>query len=408
MLLKKLLTLLLITTSTFILAEEKPTEKFKLYGFICNDFYFNSRQNAESVDGVFHLFPKPVSLNSANEDIYATPQAEMLSVSSRLGLDINGSTILGAKSSAKIEADFSGFGANYYVLRIRQAYARLNWAKTELLVGQTWHPLFGSVVPTIPSSNAGAPFQPFNRSPQIRIKKNLSNSLSVMAAAVYQMQFTSQGPLGSSNIYLKNAMLPDFFLGAENKTTHWTSGVGVDIKTIKPDAEKLTSLSAVIYTQYINPTFQLKAKTVWGENMSDQLMLSGYGVSKQNSDSTVAMGYTNFNIVSSWINAVYGTRLQVGLFMGLSQNLGTNKELVANPDGRFTAYGSGFYTDNQLLLDRMYRIAPHVSYNLSNMKFGLEYDFTSALYGTLQKNGRVDNPYTVNNHRVVASVSYLF
>jgi len=407
MFLKKLFTFLLLASSLFVLAEE-PTEKFKFYGFIRNDFYFNSRQNVESVDGVFHLFPKPISLNSENEDIYDTPQAELLSVSTRLGVDINGSLLFGAKSSAKIEADFSGFSSNYYVVRIRQAYVRLNWEETELLVGQTWHPLFGSVMPTVPSLNTGAPFQPFNRSPQIRIKQNLNSSLSLTAAAIYQMQYTSQGPLGSSNLYLKKALLPDIYLGAENKTSHWTSGIGVDVKTIKPDTKNITSASAVIYTQYANTNFQLKAKALWGENMSDHLMLSGYGVSKLNSDSTSAEEYTNFNIVSTWINAVYGTKIQGGLFVGLSQNLGTNKELTAGSDGQFTVYGSGFYTESQLLLDRLYRIAPHISYNLPNLKIGLEYDFTSAKYGTLKNNGRIAEPYTLNNHRVVTSMCYFF
>jgi len=407
MFLKKLFTFLLLASSLFVLAEE-PTEKFKFYGFIRNDFYFNSRQNVESVDGVFHLFPKPISLNSENEDIYDTPQAELLSVSTRLGVDINGSLLFGAKSSAKIETDFSGFSSNYYVVRIRQAYVRLNWEETELLVGQTWHPLFGSVMPTVPSLNTGAPFQPFNRSPQIRIKQNLNSSLSLTAAAIYQMQYTSQGPLGSSNLYLKKALLPDIYLGAENKTSHWTSGIGVDVKTIKPDTKNITSASAVIYTQYANTNFQLKAKALWGENMSDHLMLSGYGVSKLNSDSTSAEEYTNFNIVSTWINAVYGTKIQGGLFVGLSQNLGTNKELTAGSDGQFTVYGSGFYTESQLLLDRLYRIAPHISYNLPNLKIGLEYDFTSAKYGTLKNNGRIAEPYTLNNHRVVTSMCYFF
>jgi len=407
MLLKNIFTFLLFVSSILVFAEE-PTEKFKFYGFIRNDFYYNSRQNVESVDGVFHLYPKPITFNTENEDINATPQAELLSVSTRFGVDIKGTPILGAKSSAKIEADFSGFSSNYYVVRIRQAYFHLNWEKTELLIGQTWHPLFGSVLPTAPSLNAGAPFQPFNRSPQIRIKQNLSHSLSLTAAATYQMQYTSQGPLGSSNLYLKKALIPDLFLGAENKTSHWTSGIGVDVKTIKPDIENLTSMSAVIYTQYSNSIFQLKAKALWGENMSDHLMLSGYGVSKLNSDSTSAIEYTNFNIVSTWINAVYGTKIQGGLFVGLSQNLGTNKELTAGSDGHFTAYGSGFYTESQLLLDRLYRIAPHISYNLPNLKIGLEYDFTSVKYGTLKNKGRIADPYTLNNHRVVTSMCYFF
>jgi len=409
MILKKILPLFLIVFTSIVMAQEQA-DKFKLYGFVGNDFFFNSRQNVESTDGLILLFPKPINI-IAGVDKNAIPQAEMLSINTRLGLDINGSPVFGAKSTAKIEADFSGFGASFYVLRIRQAYVKLNWDKTELLLGQTWHPMFGSVMPTTISMNGGAPFQPFNRSPQIRLKRNLSTSLSLTAAALYQMQYTSQGPIGSSNSYLKNAMIPDLFLGMEAKTKHWTSGIGGDLKTINPVFKQhITSVSAVAYTQYVKPGFQLKAKAVWGENLSDHLMLGGYGVSKLSSDSTTAIGFTNYNTLSSWLNAIYGTKLQVAILLGISQNLGTNKELVTNKSNKFTAYGCGFdtTTTSQLQIDRLIRISPSVSYNLPNMKFGVEYDLTSAVYGTLQSNGRVIKPYNINNHRVLASVCYIF
>ncbi len=402
---KKLLSILFIIISISIFAEESAT-KVKLYGFIGNDFSFNSRQNVELVDGLVQLFPKPVLLNSVNKDINATPQAELLSVNTRLGIDISGTTLFGAKSAGKIEADFAGFGTTFYVFRIRQAYMKLNWLKTELLVGQTWHPLFGNVSPTTFSINGGAPFQPFNRSPQIRFKYNLSNTLTLTAATIYEMQYTSNGPSGLSNVYLKNAMMPDVFLGLENKTTHWTTGVGVDVKTIKPTIENLTSASAVAYVNYTVDKFQLKAKAIYGENLTDQLMLGGYGVSGITDSISKNPTYTNFNNVTSWINAVYGTKWQVGVLVGLVQNLGTNHDLMATA-GKFTFYGWGCNTDQQMI-DRLIRVAPQVSYNLPNMKLGLELDITSAEYGILKSNGRVSNPYNVTNNRILASVSYLF
>lgn len=406
MTLKKLLPLIFIIFSISISAEE-PANSIKVYGFVRNDFYYNSRINTESIDGLFFLYPKPISLNSANVDLNAVPQAEMLSVNTRIGIDFKSTPILGANSSAKIETDFAGFGTSYYVLRLRQAYIKLNWNKTELLLGQTWHPLFGNVTPTVLDCNLGAPFQPNNRSPQIRVIHNLNSSISLIGAATDEMQFLSQGPLGASACYLKNAMVPDLFLGSEYKTAHWISGVGLDFKTIKPAVEEISSLSATIYAQYTNKLFQLKAKSFLGENLTDQQMLSGYGVSSINS-STGAASYTNFNVVSSWLNAVYGKTWQVGAFVGLSQNLGTNKSLLANADGKLTAYGNGYNNDSQVLLDRLYRISPNVSYNLPNFSIGMGYDFTTATYGTLQSSGRVANPYSVSNHRVIATVSYFF
>ena len=175
--LKKITFLLFLVP--FVVFAGEPAITFKLYGYVGNEFFYNSRQNIEMVDGSIMLFPKPVIMNALGKDANAVAQAELLSVNTRLGIDFTGTTpVLGAKPSAKIEADFAGFGTSFYVLRIRQAYTKLNWANTELLLGQSWHPLFGNVAPNTPSANGGAPFQPFNRSPQLRAKQNLSKSLA--------------------------------------------------------------------------------------------------------------------------------------------------------------------------------------------------------------------------------------
>lgn len=406
MILKKLLPCILIAFATSAFAQDTTT-KVKLYGYVGNDFFYNSRQNVEMVDGIIQLFPKPIEL-SAGTDKNAVAQAEMISVNTRLGVDISSAPILGAKSTGKIEADFAGFGTSYYVFRIRQAYMKLNWNKTELLIGQTWHPLFGSVVPTTFAANGGAPFQPFNRSPQLRLKQTLTPTLSFSAAAVYEMQYASQGPLGTSSVYMKNALAPDLFVGLENKTRHWITGAGIDFKSIKPDIKQISSLSAAAYAQYSKSKIMLKAKAIYGENLSDQLMLGGYGVSKYAADSTTVLSYTNFKNLSTWVNAAYGTKFQVGVLLGLSQNLGTVDMLATRKGGKYTAYGYGYYDTAQQIVDHLYRVVPQMSYNLPNVRFGLEYDFTTASYGSIQSDGNAINPYSVNNHRVLASVMYIF
>lgn len=383
-----------------------PSVGYQLYGFVRNDFYINSRQNFEVLDGLFSIFPKPVDINTNGKDKNAVPNAEMLSVATRLGIDFRGTPIMGAKSTAKIECDFAGISTSYYLIRIRQAYLKLNWEKTELLVGQTWHPLFGSVLPTVPSLNTGSPFQPFNRSPQVRAKHMLTNELSVIGSVNYQMQYMSQGPLGASPSYLKNALLPDIFLGLESKSKHWISGVGFDTKMLKINDARLSSGSAVAYTQYADNQLQIKAKAIYGQNLSDHLMIGGYGISNESTTNNIV--YTNFNTLSSWLNLVYGTKVQTGIFVGFSQNLGTNENLNIDAAGIITAYGYGFYADTQQLMDRIYRIAPHITYNLSNFKLGFEYELTSADYGKIQGNGRIENSSAATNHRAMATISYIF
>jgi len=404
--LKKIPAILVFLITTMLYAEE-PVTKFKLYGFISNEFFYNSRQNVESIDGVFNYFPKPIELSNGM-DKNAVPQAEMISINTRVGIDITGNLLFGAKSSGKIEADFAGFSTSYYVFRIRQAYMKLNWDKSELLIGQTWHPMFTDVIPTTLSANAGAPFNPFNRSPQIRLIQKINSTLALTAAAIYEMQYVSQGPLGASNTYLKNAIIPDLFVGFESKTAHWTNGIGADLKTIKPDLNSITSFSATAFSQYVNSNFELKAKATFGENLTDQGMLGGYGVSKFATDSSTVLKYTNLNNLNVWINAVYGTKIQVGAIVGLSHNLDSNEGLDLGKSKKITVYGNGFYCTTQEILNRLVRFSPQISYNLPNLKFGIEYDLTKAQYGKIQKNASISNPYIVDNNRIVASIYYYF
>ena len=397
--------LLFLFLSTISISAAEPVAGYKLYGFIRSDFYINSRSNFQAQDGLFNILPKPIELNANGSDINAIPEAEMLSILSRFGLDFTGAPVLGAKTTAKVECDFAGFSTSYYVMRLRQAFIKLNWSQTELLVGQTWHPMFGNVLPSIQSGSAGSPFQPFNRSPQLRLKQNLNESLSLTGSAIYQMQYTSQGPSGSSASYLKSSLLPNLFLGLENKNKIWTTGIGLDIKRIKIKHQFNTSASAQAYAQYINNNWQIKAKATLGENMSDHMMIGGYGVSGK--DSTYNEDtFTNFNTLTSWINIVYGQKIQAGIFAGLSQNMGTNKDLITNASGKFIAYGNGLY--DQQLVDNLYRFTPHLTYSLSNFRLGVEYELTTASYGTLKANGRVNNPYNISNHRAMATISYIF
>jgi len=400
-----LLIISLIISPFSLLIKAQTTPKYELYGFIRNDFYYNSRQNIDVIDGIFNMFPKPIVLDASGNDINNIPQTEMISVASRLGININGPEIFNAKSTAKIETDFCGTGSTYFLMRLRQAYMKLNWKKTELLAGQTWHPFFGNVSPTMISLNTGSPFQPFNRSPQLRLKQNFTSSLSVTGAAIYQMQFSSYGPEGRSNIYMKKALLPEFYLGLENTGTHLTGGIGLDVKTIKPDS-RLISKSTMAYVQYTARKLQVKAKTLLGQNLCDLQMPMGYGLSGYIADNKTNT-YTNFSQSSSWINIVYGKTWQVGIFGGYLKNLGTDKNLLLSSTGDFTVYSSGYFSGNQHL-DQLFRIAPHFSYNLKNIRLGLEYDLTNAEYGKLNSEGKVTNPYSIENHRISAAVVYNF
>lgn len=153
------------------------------------------------------------SFDADGKDLNATPNGSFYTFTSRLGLDVTGPDIGKARSSAKIETDFGGFSGSNTMLRIRQAYVNLDWGKSAVLVGITWHPLFGAVMPDVLNLSTGAPFQPFNRSPQIRYQYKANSRVQLTASVLWQLQYLSSGPKGMSEDYIKNSCIPEMFVG---------------------------------------------------------------------------------------------------------------------------------------------------------------------------------------------------
>ena len=396
----------------------------KIYGHVRTDFFYNSRANVESVDGLFYSYPKDEKLDPNGEDLNGSASSNMYAVYSRMGFDFAGPMIGKAKTSAKIEFDFRGNGNdNLSALRLRHAYFNFDWGKSKVLVGQTSHPFFGDVSPQILNLNTGSPFQPFGRAPQIRYRYN-SGALQLQAAAVWQSQFKSHGPsatdgTGNSRIQAphKNANVPELALGIDYKANGWILGVGVDMLSIVPRVtsfdenkkplykvdERLTTVSYEAHLKYQKDKWFVAAKSVLGSNFTHTSMLGGYGIKSEDAK-TGEREYTPFRNSSNWINIVYGKKWKPGIFLGYIKNLGTADDMM-NAD-KYAAgtniYGTG--TD----IDKLMTGTFELTYNVPHWKIGAEYNYTEAYYGTTQKDGKVKNTHSVGNNRLVLSATYSF
>ena len=103
-----------------------------------------------------------------------------------------------------------------FLVRLRKAYTLFTWTKTKLLIGQTWHPFWdGDAFPRIGALNTGTPFQPFNRSPQVRLDYK-TGAFIFSATGLYQQQYVSVGPIGASNTYKRDAVIPETVLSFES------------------------------------------------------------------------------------------------------------------------------------------------------------------------------------------------
>ena len=329
--------------------------KFKFYGQIRTDFYYNSRANEETVDGLFYMYPKDKVRDADGNDLNSTSNSNFYTLYSRLGVDVAGPKLGTAKTSAKVEIDFRGTGTSYSVVRLRHAYLNLDWGKSALLLGQTWHPLFGDVSPQILNLSVGAPFQPFSRAPQIRYRYTNRN-FQLTGAAVWQSQYLSQGPAGKSQEYIKKSCVPEIYIGADYKNGGLLAGVGVELLSLKPRTEsimqeygivngkeqvlathkykvdeRITTLSYEAHVKYTNKNWFIGAKSVLGSNLTQASGLGGFGIKSIN-EHTGEQKYTPIRFSSSWLNVVYGQKWKPGVFVGYAKNLGTSDELYA-PDG---------------------------------------------------------------------------
>ena len=215
----------------------EPKNNFKLYGFIRNYFIYDSRESVSGTGDLFYYLPKDVNMKDGI-DLNDESSFRFVALTSRLGVDVSGYSINNVHFGAKIEGDFYAGLANssnsnataYFpsnnkisgtaTARLRQAYATITWkdlpmndeqkASVALKIGQAWHPMAADM-PHLFSLEVGAPFGPFSRTPLAQMDANLGKNWVVSAAAIWQMQYQSAGPIGGSALYMKYGKTPEMY-----------------------------------------------------------------------------------------------------------------------------------------------------------------------------------------------------
>ncbi|MBE6236511.1 MAG: hypothetical protein E7112_09850 [Bacteroidales bacterium] len=424
----------------------EPKNNIKLYGFIRNYFAFDSRESVSGTGDLFYYLPKDVKMNEdGSQDLNATSSFRFLALTSRLGVDVSGYSIDNVHFGAKIEADFysglsnsSNANAGTYfpgntkisgtaTMRLRQAFATVTWKElgyeqknsVALKVGQAWHPMAADH-PHLFSLEVGAPFGPFSRTPLVQMDANLGSNWVASAAAIWQMQYQSAGPIGGSALYMKYGKTPELYAALAYKSKGFLFRAGVDMVSIKPRvlgksgdvtvkvSDRKTSVLGYVYTQYSHKNFAVKAKSTFGQGGEHMNLMSGYAKIGENSDGS--WSYASLRNSSSWVSMSYGKKWQGVLFLGYVKNLGL-AEAASGPLAKGDVYfcGNGFSNINQ-----MYRINPQIIYNIGKMNVGLEYQFTNVHYGeyeggNLNEYGLADkNLHWVGNHRINMMVKYNF
>ena len=435
-------------------------QHFKPYGFVRNYFTFDSRESWSGTGDLYNYQPKDENWNQTEaeaavsgverQDLNAISTFRFLSLTTRIGLNIVGYKWRGTEFGGKIEADFyaglsSKTGQTHTLsgvaqFRLRQAYMTLSWdslkmgkdfARVDLAIGQTWHPMAADLCDAI-ALNSGAPFGPFNRSPQVKMDARLGKYVTLTAAGLWQMQYLSIGPDNlTSGEYIAYGKTPEAYLGLSIHDKGWLFRAGADVLSISPRHlgtlngvtvkvnDRITTASPFVYLQYKKGEFSFKAKSIFAESGEHMNMYGGYGIKAVNADGSYE--YTPVRHSTSWISIVYGgkvgtqedkhpQKLQGILFGGYVHNFGTKEELMdVNGDSKITK--AEFYYPRSAAMNQMWRLSPSLLYTVGKFQLGLEYEITSVQYGDgnldthgLSKNGL----HWVTNHRVQLMTKYNF
>jgi len=414
---KRILLLFIFLPGLLIAREKGDSLKIDFSGFVRGDYWYETRQNYGACEELFTLYPKPKNLDEQGNDVNSESVSNMTSIATRLSAIISGPELLGAQSKAYVEADFtSNLGTDGF--RFRHAFLELNWDRAGILFGRYWHPMFVTeAFPTVIALNTGAPFQVFNRSPQLRYTQKLEN-FRLISALVYQGDYASFGPDNGSKTrdadFMKNASIPEFNIRLEYFFNGNVFGIGGSYKTIQPrlKTEGISGISyetnatvsgslIMSYLKIASGKFTYKHRVMLGQNVSEHLLFGGYAVSDYD-PVTGREAYAPYKHLFMWGNILYGNQLRIGLFGGFAKNMGTSENISGGFTNRIFARGEN--------IDYSYRIAPHIQYSIKNLNLSSELEYTTAAYGEINYNdkGKVENTEEVSNLRLLLTATYNF
>jgi hypothetical protein len=385
--------------------KEQPRYGISFTGFVKNDFFYDTRESVTIREGHFLLYPREVQPDADGIDINDKNSFNFLSIQTRLTGKITAPDAFGAKTSGVIEADFFGNENAAFVdangFRLRHAFVKLNWAHTELLAGQYWHPFFQpGCFSGVISFNTGAPFQPFSRNPQLRLQYK-PGALSLAVAMSAQRDFSS--PQGTAS--LRYASQPDlnaiisYEYGGKDGKPAILAGVAGGYKTLQPlltvkkgdqvyvTDEKVSGISGTAFFSLKTDPVTFKLQAVYGQNLFDLTMLGGYAVSSITDSLRNKVSYSTLNNFSAWTEIqTNGARVQYALWAGYTQNLGSRDPLLVfsnKIDGTdATVRGANIHS--------LYRVSPRVVFISGKLNIAAEMEYTVAQYATRDENGKLN------------------
>ena len=396
---------------------EAPKWTYKMSGFVDPQFWMDTREVVSAREEQMLFYPAPKKLDADGNDINAQPSNNALAITARIGMKIGAPDLLNAKISGYLEGDFTGAtndGIN--MLRLRHAYLNMRWEKSNLLLGQYWHPMVAhEVMPGTRPLNMGIPFHPYSRYVQARYTQYFGG-LELSGIAAFQLDNKSVGPDGGSTAYLRNSCIPELnaqlcyrtdnlLLGAMFNYVLLQPRTSIDIyfphngtdgkETYKTDT-KIASTAVSFFGKLNVSELSLRFQGIYGDNLVEQGLMGGY-IEKPNVEK---YEYSNFGTTTFWVDLGRSKGIcRPGLFAGYGRNNNFGDDVVSYA----TVYGRGFD------IEYVWRVQPRVGFYPSDyLNFFAEVEYTNAAYGKkVEDTGKYhyESDYNVGNYRfIVAAV----
>lgn len=416
-----------VLTALSAYAQEETPAHFKLYGFIRNYTIVDTREVNAGTGDLYFYMPKNSSLSADGTDMNAGVNWRSLSLTTRLGLDVSGYQFGKTKVGGKVEADFyslNGTGSAQTIaqLRLRQAFMALSWdlsetSKLSFTAGQAWHPMAADM-PHMTNLETGAPFNPFNRSPQMRLDYTAGGWTFTGGLLYLNHYLPLDAEAGGKSVNPFKYGFPEAYFGISWKTGPILAKAGVDVLNTKPirsyktvEEEKtvtvgkatgiMTAVSPFVFFQYTHGLFQLRAKSILAQSCEHLNLLSGYGISAIKDGGIYE--YTPMQTSASFVSFQYGKKYQVMMMAGYMKQLGTTKDLV-DPTQLL------INTAADTKIQQAVRLTPTFALNLGKFTVSFEYDMTAAQFGEGDRNlrGMFSQYHWILNHRFINMVKFNF
>ena len=367
-----------------------------LHGFVNPHYYADSRSVVGGREDMMLFYPKPIVRDSLGHDINDGWQANMLAITARLGLRITGPDMLGAKTSAYIEGDFTGAtDPTINNLRLRHAYIDMDWGgRHRLLMGQYWYAMvIHEIMPMTNPLNMGAPFHCYARQPQVRYEYHLGG-LEAVGVAQWQLDNQSQGLLNGaeakSTLFARHSLVPELTAQLRYKSDKIFVGAAVNLKTIQPvvnttvtPTSLVTHHSSLTYSLFGKATLgpvTVKAQTLLNNSLYEGCSMGGYQMLADSS-------FRDWHYNTVWLDVERNRgHWRPGLFLGYAKNMDYGNSNYAH------CFGRGHD------IEYLWRVQPRLTYTtLTGLSFVGEAEYTMAGYKE-----------PVANWRLSLSVVYAF